>query len=110
MPMNDVKVKQLDYTTANLGSAANYTGTAKGATEYNEVCAIAYAVGIGGTVYIDQSHDGTNWDFSTNAAVTAGTGKELVAKVYAQYVRLRYVNGAGTTTTFRCGLYGRRGA
>ncbi len=54
-----------------------------------------------GTLFIEQSIDGTNWDFSTSITVVAATGGSFKQELFAPYVRLRYVNGATTTTYFR---------
>lgn len=58
-----------------------------------------------GTIFIEQSHDGENWDISTNYPVTANDGKGFNESLYAPYVRLRYVNGSTNQGTFR--LYSR---
>lgn len=54
-----------------------------------------------GTLYIEQSNDGTNWDLSTSVAVAASTGKGFKEELYAPHVRLRYVNGATAQGAFR---------
>lgn len=58
-----------------------------------------------GTVYIEQSADGVNWDISTSYPVTANNGKGFNEPLYGPYVRIRYVNGATAQGTFR--LYSR---
>lgn len=65
-----------------------------------------YVVGMvfadqAGTIYIEQSMNGTNWDLSTNYVVTASDGKGFKEEVFAPFVRIRYVNGATPQTAFR---------
>lgn len=52
-----------------------------------------------GTAYVEQSRDGTNWRVVASQAVTAGTPTSVEALVVAQYVRLRYANGAVAQAT-----------
>jgi hypothetical protein len=59
----------------------------------------------GGTLFVEQSFDGTNWDLSDSIAVVANTGQGFSKTLYAPYVRLRYVNGATGQGSFR--LYSR---
>jgi len=59
-----------------------------------------------GTLYIEQSPNGTNWDVSTSYTVTANQGAGFSEEVLLPNVRLRFSNtGAATTTVFR--LYAR---
>ena len=65
----------------------------------------AVAMGIfneNGTIYIDQSNDGSNWDYSSSVATVGGTGFAISAEVVAPYIRFRWANGtANATTTHR---------
>jgi hypothetical protein len=54
-----------------------------------------------GTLFIEQSSDGTNWDVSTSVPVTANDGSGFSEELVAPQVRLRYVNGATLQTSFR---------
>lgn len=58
-----------------------------------------------GTVYIEQSGDGQNWDISTSYPVTATDGKGFSESLFLPYVRIRYVNGPTAQGTFR--VFGR---
>lgn len=55
----------------------------------------------GGTLYIEQSSDGVNWDVSTSYEITANDGKGFIEQLVAPYWRLRYVNGSEAQGTFR---------
>lgn len=61
-----------------------------------------------GTLFVEQSGDGTNWDISKTYAVTASTGAPFSEPLYLPWVRLRYLNGASAQTTFR--LFSRFGS
>jgi hypothetical protein len=100
-------LNDIDETTAVLGSGATYTGAAKSCALYKDLIAVAYATTIGGTLYIDQSPDGTNWDFTDSIAVAAATGTRITTATTYPWCRLRYVNGAGIQGVFRCHLHGK---
>lgn len=55
----------------------------------------------GGTLLVDQSSDGVNWDVSDSFTITGGTGKEFLVQLYGPYWRLRYTNGGTDQTAFR---------
>jgi hypothetical protein len=57
----------------------------------------------GGTLHIEQSIDGTNWDLDNTITVTANTGASFEQDLIGSYVRLRYVNGGSNQTSFRLG-------
>lgn len=57
---------------------------------------------VAGSLYVDQSPDGVNWDVSSTAiTVAAGVGQAINEPLTGFYVRLRYVNGAAAQTEFR---------
>jgi len=56
---------------------------------------------VAGTLYIEQSFDGTNFDISTSISVPANDGTGFSEELVAPNVRLRYVNGAAAQTAFR---------
>lgn len=44
-----------------------------------------------GNLYVDQSGDGTNWDYTDSVAVAAGAGQKISVELVAPYYRVRYV-------------------
>ena len=54
-----------------------------------------------GTLNIEQSMDGTNWDVNTSYPITGGAGKGFSEPIVAPHVRIRYTNGATPQTVFR---------
>jgi hypothetical protein len=59
-----------------------------------------------GTLNVQQSPDGTNWDVTSTFTVTGGTGQGFSVEVVAPYMRLDYVNGTTAQTTFRLYAWG----
>jgi hypothetical protein len=57
-----------------------------------------------GTLYIEQSSDGQNWDLSTDYAVTASDGKGFSEELVAPYARVRFVNGGTDQGAFRISI------
>lgn len=58
-----------------------------------------------GTIYIEQTPDGVNWDISTNYAVAVNSGIGFSQEILLPKVRVRFVNGATNQGVFR--LYAR---
>lgn len=90
-------------TTTSLAASATYTGTSRDAgstAAYQVFCARAFA-DQAGTLYIDDSTDGTTWRTVSSVAVTANECKTLEARVLARYNRVRFVNGASAQAAFR---------
>lgn len=54
-----------------------------------------------GTIYIEQSGDGENWDISTFYETTANDGKGFSEPLYLPLTRIRFVNGSTDQTAFR---------
>jgi len=54
-----------------------------------------------GTIFIEQSGDGTNWDISTSYPITANDGKGFSEPLFGPYVRIRFLNGAADQGAFR---------
>jgi hypothetical protein len=56
-----------------------------------------------GSLKIEQSADGTNWDLSTTIAAIINTGVAVSVEIVAPYVRAHYINGAGVANV-RCAV------
>lgn len=84
------------HSTTPLAAAATFTGTTLdlgGNHAINRHRALCYA-DQAGTLYIEESRDGTTWRATLTQAVTAGGVVEVDSIVVARYQRVRYVNGA----------------
>ena len=62
---------------------------------------------VSGTLYIDQSGDGTNYDAVTSIAYTGGTVVPVSVERVCVQNRIRYVNGGVNQTAFRLYLRNR---
>ena len=94
------KVSTLNSTSTALGAAGTWTGTAEFAYAYESVV-VAAKSDVAGTLYIDFSTDGTNWDGSLTYLVTAGINEVHRLTVTREYFRVRYVNGSTEQGYFR---------
>jgi hypothetical protein len=98
-------VSRSDFTVLSstpLAANSSFTSSSDDRSErcHRTVIAHAYA-DQPGTLYIEQSPDGTNWDIVESTSVAANTGTALITVVKSKYVRFRYVNGANAQTVFR---------
>ena len=95
----------LDSTTTVLGDGLTYTGSAFHVAGYGVIVVTVYA-DRAGTLYVDQSGDGTNYDEITVIAYTAAATNGHSVEVVGITARLRFTNAAGAAqTSFR--LYAR---
>lgn len=83
------------------------SGTFSGAWEQNDSpdVLVSLKTDADGTLYVEFSVDGTNADTSLSFAVTGGTGEFHTFVKGPRYCRVRFVNGSGTQTYFRMGVY-----
>lgn len=68
---------------------------------YDTIAGAVYADGGTGTIFIEQSADGSNWDISTSYTVAADDGKGFSESLLLPYWRIRYVNDGDDQTAFR---------
>ena len=94
-------------TTAILDASATYTGTLFPTGGNARITGSVFA-DVAGTLYIDQSSDGTNYDITTTVSVSAGVGTSFSVEVFSPNARIRYVNGATIQTVFRLYSFLRR--
>ena len=98
----------LDYTTTVLGDGATYTGKHFETSLYSRIVGSVLA-NRAGTLYVDQSSDGTNYDCVTTIPYTAADTMGFDVAVVAPNARVRFTNAAGAaSTTFRLYVRGRR--
>lgn len=89
-----------EATRTPLAGNGVYTSATLMAETYDTIVGTVFA-DQAGTLYIEQSHDGTHWDFSSSNSISASTGEAISEVVVAPYFRARYVNGATPQTAFR---------
>ena len=87
-------------STTVLAAGATFTGRAEDVSIYAAVNAFVFTDQTG-TLFIEFSIDGTNWDKSNSYAVSASTANNQSVAPSAQFVRIRYVNDGTPQTSFR---------
>lgn len=90
-------------STTPLGAAGVFTGTSEEVKDYSSIEVSVFSNVASGTngLSLQQSQDGTNWDFSDTYTVSASTGMMISVQPGARYFRIVYTNGAGAQATFR---------
>ena len=96
-------VSTANSSTANLAGAAVFIGTSEDVSEYATIAVSIFSSHVSATdgLSIQQSTDGTNWDFTDVYSIPAATGKSFSVPVQAKFYRLVYTNGATLTTSLR---------
>lgn len=87
-------------TKTLLTSGQTYTSPVVEGVRADSISGSVFA-DVGGTIFIEQSGDGTNWDISTSYAVPAADGKGFSESILVPFVRIRYVNGGTNQAAFR---------
>ena len=89
-------------TSTPLTAGASFTGEGKEMLDYSIIFVTVYSDVASATdgLSIQQSHDGTNWYFTDEYTVPAGTGKTFTIQPSAKYYRVVYTNGGTNQTTF----------
>lgn len=90
-------------TSTPLSGGASFTGTAFEILNYGIVFVSCYADVASATdgLSIQQSIDGTNWDFSDDYTIEAGASENYGVNPHAQYLRVVYTNGGSAQSAFR---------
>ncbi len=102
----ELRLVQVASTTTALGASVTFTSASFDVSSAKFIVGSVYA-DVDGTLYIEQSPDGTNWDVSSAFSVTGGTGIGFSVEVVAPYARVRYTNGATAQSSFRLYAYTR---
>lgn len=86
-----------------LGGGGVFTGTAIETLDYGIAFISVYADVVSATdgLSIQQSIDGTNWDFSDVFTIAAGANENYSVNPHARYLRVVYTNGGGAQSAFR---------
>ena len=98
IPNGGTPISQNSSTSA-LNAAATFTGTAVDVSGFSSV-AVAVKTDQIGTLYIEFSPDGTNWDSSLSFSVAAGTNEVHRIVVTRRYFRVRFTNTSASNQTY----------
>jgi len=90
-------------TTTPLAGAGVYTSDAFDSLNYGRVTLLVLSdvISAANGVEIQQSIDGTNWDYATQNTALSGVGLAVSAETVGRWVRISYTNGGVAQTTFR---------
>jgi hypothetical protein len=100
------RLELVDYTTTPLDANGSWTSSTDSSVYTRYICGSVYA-DQPGTLYIEQSPNGTNWDIVDSYSVSAGTGLKFTVEKVLPYARVRFENGATAQTVFRLYVYRR---
>jgi len=100
------RLELVDYTTTPLAANGTWVSTTDSSVYTRFICGSVYA-DQPGTLYVEQSPDGTNWDLVDSYSVSAGTGLKFSVEKVLPYARVRFVNGATAQAVFRLYMYRR---
>jgi hypothetical protein len=100
------KLALLGYTTSPLSAGASWTSEVDSDAATGRIVGSVYA-DQAGTLYVEQSPNGTEWDVVDSFSVSADAGFGFSVEKVCQYARVRYVNGATPQTTFRLYVFKR---
>ncbi len=82
-----------------LANGATFTGTAYDVSEYGSVVT-AVKTDQAGTLYMEFSTDGTNWDSSLSFSVSASVNEVHRLSVTRKWFRVRFTNTGGSLQTY----------
>ena len=86
-------------TTTPLNAAATFTGTAEEAVAFSSVT-VACLTDQVGTLYVDFSPDGTNWDSTLSFVVAPNVNEVHRITVTRKFMRVRMTNTSVSNQTF----------
>jgi hypothetical protein len=96
----------LGYTTTPLAAGASWTSPVDSDPATGRIVGSVYA-DQPGTLCVEQSPDGANWDVVDCFSVSAGSGLGFSVEKVCPHARVRYVNGTAAQTVFRLYAYKR---
>jgi hypothetical protein len=90
-------------TSTPLGGNATWTGSSVATNGYGILYVSVFSDVASATngLVIEQSIDGTNWDFNDTYSIHANTGKTFSIQPAGRYIRVKYTNGVTTQNAFR---------
>ena len=100
---NNSLVSTANSSEVNLAANAVLTGTSEEVSEFSTVSVAVFASHASATdgLSMQQSVNGTTWDFVDVYTIPAASGKTFSAPVQGKFFRLVNANGATATTSFR---------
>jgi hypothetical protein len=96
--IQDIHISTPNSSTANLGAGATFTGTSESNLGVAYIQIMLWA-DQNCTVQLQQSADGSNWDFITTYKTQASFGDTRTIGAAGSYYRVLVTNNGGSTTT-----------
>lgn len=93
-------VRRFTDSTATLTANSTFTGTARSTDFFSRFRAKAVS-DQAGTLYVDQSYDGSTWDNTITQPVAANTPTVVESICTDLNTRVRYLNGTTNQGSFR---------
>lgn len=91
-------------STVTLAAGASFTGTSTHAGQHSEL-GVSLKTDVSGTLFLEFSSDGTNWDISNEYSIAASRYPNLAfatrVPIVAAHFRVRYLNGSAAQTLMR---------
>ena len=87
-------------TTTVLDASATFTGTTTDVSGWSSVSVSVFSEEAG-TLILQESSNGTNWDLSSSLSITGGIAASYSRVLESKYYRTRYTNGGDDQTVFR---------
>jgi hypothetical protein len=88
----------LNASTSPLTAGSTYTGTSE--QVFYPSIGVAVKTDQDGTLYVDFSDDGTNWDSVLPTLVSAGTNEIHPFSSFRKYYRVRFTNTSASNQTY----------
>ncbi len=89
-----------DSTIALLGGGATYTGASFSTMGFGKIVGSIYS-DVSGTLYVEQSNDGANFDAVQPIPYLGGSSDGYEIRVTKERARIRYINGGAAQAAFR---------
>jgi hypothetical protein len=93
------KTSTLNSTSTLLNAGATFTGTAEDVSKYNSVI-LAAKTDQDGSLFIDFSNDGTNFDSTLTFTVTSSVNEVHRLTITRKYCRVRFTNTSASNQTY----------
>lgn len=90
----------LNSSSTPLSSSAAFTGSATNVSGFASA-KVSYYADVAGSLSIQQSSDGSNWDHERPITVGADAGGYAIVGIHSSYFRVVYTNGGTNQTAFR---------
>jgi len=99
-------IRLVAFTIAPLLAGATFTSSQFLSRYFKEIVGTCYS-DQSGTIYVQYSSDGVNYDGVSPLAYTGGQRLPVIFDNVSQYARIVYLNGAVNQAVFRLYIFGK---